>query len=68
MLRYRVDYAGVAILSRKWGGLLGDALWNNVFLSAICNMKTRLDNANNNNRYVYLSGTCVSIRSKSNKL
>lgn len=25
LLRYRVDYAGVAILTRKWEGLLGDA-------------------------------------------
>jgi len=44
LLRYRVDYAGVAILSRKWGGLLGDVLWNNVSLPAIRNTETVLDN------------------------
>lgn len=32
LLRYKVDYAGVAILTRKWLGLLGDVSWNNVFL------------------------------------
>lgn len=51
LLRYRVDYAGVAILTRKSAGLLGDVFWNNALLRTTYILK--LDN-DNDNRCVYV--------------